>query len=312
MIDFGDIDTGAGMDWLDHHLLTQFLVVAEEGQVSRAAARLGIEQPPLSRALQKLELRVGARLLARRPRGVELTEAGRLFRDGALRLLADADRLAETTRQTARGERGRLVIGVTATSALHAAVQDRLGRFRACYPDIALTLQEGQSAQLVDALRGASLDAAFLWTPPADGLSTCDMTSEPLVAAVPEAVAQRLGTGPIRIAALADATFIVYGRRDGFGLFAATIAACHRAGFSPRFGAEAARLSAAVAMVGLGLGVVLLPQTLRMIAHPGVVYLPFAPEEGLTTELRLVMPLQPGGEAAAKFRRFIMASAISP
>jgi len=49
-----------------------------------------------------------------------------------------------------------------------------------------------------------------------------------------------------------------------------------------------------------------------MIAHPGVVYLPFAPEEGLTTELRLVMPLQPGGEAAAKFRRFIMAAAASP
>lgn len=312
MIEFGVIDTGSGMDWLDHHLLRQFLVVAEEGQVSRAAARLGIEQPPLSRALQKLEARVGARLLVRRPRGVELTEAGRIFRDGALRLLLEAERLAETTRQTARGERGRLVIGVTATSALHAALQDRLGRFQARYPDVALTLQEGQSAQLIDALRGAMLDAAFLWTPPADGLWTSEMTSEPLVAAVPAAMAQRLDAGPIRIAALADATFIVYGRRDGFGLFAATIAACHRAGFSPRFGAEAPRLSAAVAMVGLGLGVVLLPQTLRMIAHPGVVYLSFAPDEGLTTELRLVMPLQPSGEAAAKFRRFITAVPASP
>lgn len=293
------------MDWLDPHLLRQFLVVVEEGQVSRAATRLGIEQPPLSRALHKLETRVGATLLTRRPRGVELTEAGRLFCDGAVQLLADAERLGEMARQSARGERGRLVIGVTATSALHACVQERLGRFTQRYPDVALTLQEGQSAQLVDALRAGTLDAAFLWTPPANGLWSCTMMAEPLVAAVPADMARTIGGGPIRIAALANITFIVYGRRDGFGLFAATITACHRAGFSPRFGAEAPRLSAAIAMVGLGMGVVLLPGTLRMISHPGVAYVPFAPEEELSTELRLVMPLRPKGEAAAKLRQCV-------
>jgi len=247
----------------------------------------------------------------RRPRGVELTEAGCIFRDGALRLLQETERISETTRQTARGERGRLAIGVTATSALHATLQEQVGRFHARYPDVALTLQEGQSAQLVDALRSGKVDAAFLWTPPADGLRSYDMMREPLVVAVPQAVAQRLGTEPIRISALTDMTFIVYSRRDGFGLFAATIAACHRAGFSPRFGVEAPRLSAAVAMVGLGLGVVLLPQTLRMIAHPGVVYLPFCPQERLATELRLVMPLQLDGEAAAKFRAFVENNRVS-
>lgn len=299
------IDTGKGMEWLDHHLLRQFLVVAEEGQISRAAERLGIEQPPLSRAIHRLEARLGAKLLVRRPRGVELTDAGRIFRDGVKRLLTDASRLVETTRQTERGERGQLMIGVTATTALHPCLQDRLGRFSRAYPNVTLKLQEGQSAQLLEALRAGALDAAFLWTPPAEDLWTYALARERLVAAVPATIPLAVPNGPIRIATLADATFIVYGRRDGFGLFAATVAACHRAGFAPRFGLEAPRLGAALGMVALGMGIVLLPQTLRIIAHPGVRFVDLSGGDEFSTTLRLVTPLRTSVESAAMFRQFI-------
>ncbi len=206
------------------------------------------------------------------------------------------------TRQTARGERGRLVIGVTATSALHAAVQDRLGRFRACYPDIALTLQEGQSAQLVDALRGAMLDAAFLWTPPADGLSTCDMTSEPLVAAVRRpwrsaSAPDRSGLppSPMRpLSSMAGATGSVSSPPRSPPV---------TAGFSPawRGGRAAERRRGDGGSRPRGGAGCPRPADDR---PSGVVYL-HSPRGRLTTELRLVMPLQPGGEAATKFQKFI-------
>jgi len=91
--------------------LRYIIAVAEEGHITRAAERLGIQQPPLSRQIKAIEREINVQLFRRRPRGVELTDAGAAFLDGARRMLADLDQTLESTRRTARGEQGRLCVG---------------------------------------------------------------------------------------------------------------------------------------------------------------------------------------------------------
>src|SRR6476619_4742412 len=104
---------------MDLHHLRYFVAVAEEGHITHAAERLGMQQPPLSRLIKTMERELGLLLFNRRPRGVELTEAGRVFHDKARAILAEFDDAFEVTRRTARGEEGRLRLGVTPTGPFH-------------------------------------------------------------------------------------------------------------------------------------------------------------------------------------------------
>ncbi len=92
--------------------LRYFVAVAEEGHITRAAERLGMQQPPLSQQIKALEKELDVQLFRRKARGVELTEAGRTLLDDARAILARVGRAVETTRRTARGEQGRLCVGI--------------------------------------------------------------------------------------------------------------------------------------------------------------------------------------------------------
>ncbi|MFC0389108.1 LysR family transcriptional regulator [Muricoccus vinaceus] len=104
---------------IELHRLRAFVAVAEEGHITRAAGKLGMQQPPLSRLVQGLEAQLGCRLLRRMPRGVEPTEAGLALLEEARAVLARASRVEDAVRRTARGEAGRLAVGFTSSAALH-------------------------------------------------------------------------------------------------------------------------------------------------------------------------------------------------
>src|SRR5580693_5931377 len=93
--------------------LRYVLAVAEEGHITRAAERLGMQQPPLSRQIKAIERELGVQLFRRKPRGVELTDAGRIFLGDARTMLDRLDQTVDTTRRVARGEQGRICLGVT-------------------------------------------------------------------------------------------------------------------------------------------------------------------------------------------------------
>src|SRR5258705_13464665 len=99
--------------------LRYFIAVAEEGHVTRAALRLGIQQPPLSQQIKALERELDLQLLRRKARGIELTEAGRVYFESARAILGQLGQAAETSLRTARGEQGRICIGIKPPSPFH-------------------------------------------------------------------------------------------------------------------------------------------------------------------------------------------------
>ena len=149
--------------------LRYFIAVAEEGHITRAAERLGMQQPPLSQQIKVIERELDVQLFRRKPRGVELTDAGRAFLHHALATVARLERGIETTRRTARGEQGRICLGVTYTGPFHPFVPRVICAFRKAYPLVSITLEEGDSNDLVEHLRNEQIDAAFIRTTLADG-----------------------------------------------------------------------------------------------------------------------------------------------
>lgn len=256
--------------------LRYFVAVAEEGHVTRAAERIGIQQPPLSQQIKALEQEVGAALFRRRPRGVELTAAGRAFLEEVRAALARVEQALEAARRAARGEEGRLAVGVPPTGPFHPFVPHAIRAFREAFPGVSLTLDESLRAETMARLADGRIDAAFLRAPlrEAPGLVIHRLLEEPLVAALPSRHPLNEGADahPVALADLAGETFVVYARQDGPALYEATVAACLRAGFHPRLGQEAPRITSALALVAVGLGVALVPESMRRMRMDGVTY----------------------------------------
>lgn len=119
--------------------LRYFMALADEGNFGRAARRAHISQPPLTRQIRQLEEEFGTRLFERTPKGVELTEAGRLFREEAMKILALAQLAAEKTRMAARGELGRLDVGIFGSAVLNV-IPRLILEFRRRYPAVEVHL----------------------------------------------------------------------------------------------------------------------------------------------------------------------------
>jgi len=254
--------------------LAYFIAVAEESHITRAAERLGMQQPPLSQQIKALERELGTQLFQRKARGVEMTEAGRALLGEARAVFSQLDHAIETTRRAARGEQGRICVGVTPTAPFNPVVPRIIRSFRQTYPAVAMTLEESLSQDLLDRLRNGGVDVAFLRSPVADaqGLNITPLLEEPMVVALPSDhdLAREEGSG-VMLRRLAKETFILYGP-PGSGIYDVTIAACHRSGFSPRAGQLAPRITSVLGLVAAGLGISLVPESMRGIAMEGVSY----------------------------------------
>ncbi len=215
--------------------LRYFVAVAEERHITRAAARLGIQQPPLSQQIRALEAELQVQLLRRKPRGVELTQAGEVLYAEAQQILRQIEHATTAARRVGRGEAGRIGLGFTSSASFHPFVPRVIREYREAHPLVALSLEESGTGELVAALQAERLDAAFVRSPigAAEGIAVHSILAEPMVAVLPEGHALAVGGKPLALAALAPETFILYRRPLGPGLYDAIIAACQRAGFSP-------------------------------------------------------------------------------
>jgi DNA-binding transcriptional LysR family regulator len=284
--------------------LRYFLAVAEEGHITRAAERLGIQQPPLSQQIKALEAELGVQLFRRRPRGVEPTDAGESLLADARRILAEVEGAAARARRTARGEQGRVAVGFTASAPFHPLVTRAIRDFRAAHPLVSMSLEERGSAELLDDLRSERLDAAFVRAavPGGDGVSVHDLLEEPMLVALParHPLARR-SKGGLELARLAAEPFVLYRRASGPGLHDAIVGACQSAGFTPHIAQEAPRITATLNLVAAGLGVTLVPQSLRGLQAAAIAYRPLRGRPRLVAPLRLACRSVEPSAAAQRF-----------
>jgi len=257
--------------------LRYFVATAEAQHFTRAAERLGMAQPPLSQQIRQLEQEVGTPLFDRTGRGVALNDAGRAFLACTQDILQRAEAAVLTAQRAARGEVGELTLGFTESASFSGVVTELIRQYRQQYPDVEMTLSQGDSETLVAQLRSGAIDAAFVRPPFAldGGLAFTQLAQEPLMVALPlgHALARRKRLAP---ADLARERFILYSRKSGYGLSADIMAACRQHGLNPLIGQRAPQLSSAVNLVAAGMGVAIVPASLRHLRPDGVVYRPFA------------------------------------
>ena len=274
--------------------LRYFVAVAETGHMTRAAARLGIQQPPLSQQIRALEAMLGTVLFRRHPKGVALTDSGRLLLGEAQRILADVAALEARMARTAKGLSGTLSVGFTSSAAAHGFTPETLRACRNLYPDIEILLSEHNAAEITEAVVSRRLHCGFLRVPVArpPGLVFETLLTEPVVVAMP--IDHRLARGSAaRRAPLAPSAFdgenLILVRRPGApGLYANLLSMCEVAGARPKVVAEVERMMTSLNLVAAGAGITVVPASMQG-AHPhAIAYRPLRRDTRLDAPLTLV------------------------
>lgn len=276
-----------------------FMTVADERHFGRAAERLSMTQPPLSQAIRALEDALGVALFVRTKRSVALTAVGAALLPDVRRLLASADALPPLARRLARGEAGSLSLAFVST-ADYGLLPSLLRAFGARYPQVRLQLSEATSDVQIDELVAGRIDAGLVIPPVpprhAAGLSYLPVVREPLVVAMPAAGLPATGlpaTGspaagspaaasdahedePVHLADVAALPLVIFPRRLAPGFYDIITGCYGAAGETPRIGQEAIQMQTIVSLVSAGMGVALVPQSMRNLRRTGVVYRPLA------------------------------------
>jgi DNA-binding transcriptional LysR family regulator len=250
-----------------------FVAVAEELHFGRAAARLNMTQPPLSRQIQILERVLDVVLLERSNRTVKLTPAGQSFLAEARRLLKLAESAAMLAKRVANGKAGSINIGFTATSA-YSYVPDLVAACRRELPDVEISLKEMVSGDQLKRLDSGEIDIGLLRPPiPRGGLRSFRVTAEPLIAAVPSGhpLAE---ADQIELEALAGEPFIMYAPYEARYFHDLLVELFSRAGLVPNYVQHLAQIHSILAMVHSGVGVALVPQAALNLHFSGVALRP--------------------------------------
>ena len=165
--------------------LRYFVCVAEEQSIGRAAERLHITQPPLTRQIRQLERELDTALFVRRPRGMELTNAGQVLLDDARQLLDLADRAGQRAQRAGQGATGRIDVALFGTG-IFGAIPRLLRSFRADHPDVEVVLHNMTKSEQIEALAQRRIGLAFnRFVPPTPGITVETLLSEPLYVAAP-------------------------------------------------------------------------------------------------------------------------------
>jgi DNA-binding transcriptional LysR family regulator len=289
-------------DGIESRHLRYFLAVAETLHFGKAAARLGIAQPPLSQQIRNLERLLGYSLFDRTTRGVRLTRVGEALQQRCRITLDKMRDDLEAARRLGAGQEGALTIGFSG-SMMFTALPKAIERYRRLYPRIELRLRELATADQIPMLLNGILDLGFL----RDGESTDQLRMEsilrePFIAVL--AKRHRLACdSTIRLADLKEEPFVLFSRSVGNLAFDRTVGCCEAAGFRPRIVQEASQWPTVVRLVAAGLGVTLAPACVANVGMPGVVYMKIRSRHWTSLDIGTKTDLQ--NPAAAGFLRLV-------
>ena len=282
--------------------LRYFVAVGEEEHYGRAAQRLRVAQPALSRQIQDLEEELGVKLFERLPRGVKISAAGASFLDDARRILQHANEAALRAGRVARGQLGTLRVGFTEWASWHGVVPDSFRQFRAQQPDAELQLHPSSSLEQVDALRSRRLDAGFVFSMPKSDpdLQHFLVAQHHLVLAVPKGhPLTRIRR--LRLRDMLDTEFVWFPRRQSPVFYDRLMQECFRGGLkAPRIVQEALDQSTMLSLVSCRLGASFVTDATRWRCPNGVVLLPVV-DLNLPLTLSLVWRKDNASSLLAKF-----------
>jgi DNA-binding transcriptional LysR family regulator len=255
--------------------LRYFVGVADGLSFTKAAQKLRVAQPALSRQIRQLEEEVGVTLFERSRRSVRLTDAGQVFLAEARSVLARSEQAVRAVQATNQIGRGSLNIGYV-WGLFHTLVPAAVTRFRQAFPNVAVNLFDLTATQQVAALTEGRLDAGFVGFAQevdAAGLAKQKVGACALIAALPKGHrAARKST--VTLSTLAQEFFFVISEQNYPGASQCVMAACSQAGFRPKILQSAERGHTILSLVAGNCGVALLPEPLRALPHPGVVFRP--------------------------------------
>ncbi|KAB0638344.1 LysR family transcriptional regulator [Burkholderia latens] len=275
--------------------LRYFIAVAEEMNITRAAERLHMTQPPLSRQLQAIEEALGLPLFERGARPLKLTDAGRVFYAQAKRVVEQADELGPLTRRLAQLSE-RIVIGFV-PSTLYGALPDVIRAFRDAQPDVELSLVEMFTLEQLGALKGGRIDVGFgRLRFDDDQLVREALIEEKLIAALPAGHPLADPGRPLTLADIANETLIVYPSTPRPSFADQQLSALRDGAFVPAAVHEVRELQTALGLVAAQVGVSLVPESVDGVRVRGVVYRRL-PEPTATSPI--IMSRRLHGESAA-------------
>ncbi|WP_296178214.1 LysR family transcriptional regulator [Pseudomonas sp. UBA1879] len=262
--------------------LRYFVMVAEERHFTRAAARLNMQQPPLSQQIRALEEELGFELFKRHPKGVDLTAGGQVFLQEAQEILARVKEGSLKASRAAHGIEGQLGVGFTSSAAAHPLIPRIIRAYRERFPGVAVVLKEGSAQQLTEAAIEGSVDVGILRAPVGQhqSIEFHRLLNEEMLLTLP--VGHRLlaghdlsnGAPCISLNDLADEPFILVRRPGAPGMYANLIKACQCAGFNPKIAFEVERMLTNVSLVAAGAGISIVPASMKDVHKESVVYCP--------------------------------------
>lgn len=282
--------------------LEAFVAVAEELSFTRAAARLHLAQPPLSRHIRSLEERLGVQLFERTNRRVALTAPGRSFYAEVQEPLLRLQRAAAIAQRAAAGATARLEIGFV-SSLLGPELAEVFRAFRAAHPAVQLTLHDRTPSEQLRAILEGRIDGGFLGLAPAErtpGVTFVPWKHEAVRLFVPAGHALA-GEKRAPVKAIACEPLLAISAEAAPAFASKVRALCRAAGFRPHIVQEAARAQAVLAMVAAGSGVAILPASVQSVAGGGVAAIELRDKAAMAT---YVFAHRSGGSSAA-LREFV-------
>jgi DNA-binding transcriptional LysR family regulator len=286
--------------------LRYFDAVASTLSFSRAAERLHMSQPPLSRQIRQLEDELGAELIDRASRPMALTPAGRFFHDQAQQVLQRMAEVQRATRRIAQGRKTWFGIGFV-PSTLYGPLPELIRRMRDEHPGMEVGLQEMMTIAQGDALKTGVIDVGFGRLPLNDPAIACEtIAEEQLVVAVPAAhsFARRPAAA---LADLAREPLILYPARPRPSYADQVLAVFRDRGLLPQVVLEANELQTAIGLVSAGVGLALVPESVQRLHRDDVAYLPLS-DEGVRSPVIMNTRRGDRSEGLAAFRALVAAA----
>lgn len=260
---------------MEFRQLRYFVAAAELGNIGLAAQRLNVSQPPVSRQIQALELELGATLLVRSARGVELTEAGRVFKKEAERILAQADLAKKRSRDAHIGQIGQLDVAFFG-SPVYSAVPLALRAFRRGHPNIEVRLNRMGKAEQIEALMDARIHIGFgRYFPKSAGITMELLSEEPLYAALPHD--SRLSReSEVSMSDLATLPAVLFPSGDRPSFADEVLGAFRQMDLELTIDSLAADSAAALAQLSSGSGFCIVPSSIAALRFPTLAFRPIA------------------------------------